>query len=58
MQTGEIIKLESKDEFQKLEFKNLSMKQKTDVLKIKEKLFNNQKNSTKQKINKNKELKI
>ena len=34
------------------------MKQKTDVLKIKEKLFNNQKNSTKQKINKNKELKI
>ena len=58
LQTGEIIKLESKDEFQKLEFKNLSMKQKTDVLKIKEKLFNNQKNSTKQKINKNKELKI
>ena len=58
LQTGEIIKLESKDEFQKLEFKNLSMKQKTDVLKIKEKLFNNQKNSIKQKINKNKELKI
>ena len=45
LQTGEIIKLESKDEFQKLEFKNLSMKQKTDVLKIKEKLFNNQKNT-------------
>lgn len=58
LQTGEIIKLKSKDEFQKLEFKNLLMKQKTDVLRIKEKLFNNQKNSIKQKINKNKNLKI
>lgn len=56
LQNGDIIKLE-KNEFQKLEFKNLPMKQKTEVLKIKEKLFNNQKNSTKQKINRNKEIK-
>lgn len=56
LQNGDIIKIE-KNEFQKLEFKNLPMKQKTEVLKIKEKLFNNQKNSTKQKINRNKEIK-
>lgn len=56
LQTGDVIKLEN-NEFQKLEFKNLPIKQKTDVLKIKEKLFNNQKNNIKQ-INKNKELKL
>ena len=56
LQTGNVIKLEN-NEFQKLEFKNLTIKQKTDVLKIKEKLFNNKKNNIKQ-INKNKELKL